>query len=133
MRRTRQSLLYLFLVWILALMLVILFDYYQNISFRKYGYRAVRQIYVRLMRSLEQQDYQAYTIVNAKEIAEKIKRNLEDILPLYDGGPFVVIRHLLVAFVTLVAMLIINWKLMLAVSLVLPLYFISFILYQDRV
>jgi len=131
--KSLDTLIYLFLGWILALMLVILLDYYQNISFRKYGYRAVRQIYVRLMRSLEQQDYQAYTIVNAKEIAEKIKRNLEDILPLYDGGPFVVIRHLIVAFVTLIVMLIINWKLMLAVSLVLPFYFISLILYHDHI
>ena len=128
-----DTLIYLFLGWVLALMFVIILDYYQNISFRKYGYRAVRQIYVRLMRNLEQQDYQAYAIVNAKEIAEKIKRNLEDILPLYDGVPFMVIRHLLVSLVTLIVMLIINWKLMLAVSLVLPFYFISLIFYHDRI
>jgi ATP-binding cassette, subfamily B, bacterial PglK len=122
----------LFIVWSLSLLIIIILDYYQSIAFRKNGHRIVKQIYQRLINNLKYRDYLYYLKVNEKEEAENIKRNLEDILPLYSGIPFMLIRHVIVLFVTLIIMLVVNWRLMLSVSLVFPFYLISLNLYHNR-
>jgi len=127
-----QSIGQLFIAWSFSLFVVIILDYYQSIAFRKNGHRIVKQIYQRLINNFKYRDYQYSLKVNEKEEAENMKRNLEDILPLYGGIPFMLIRHVIVLVVTMIIMLIINWKLMLSISLVFPFYLISLNLYHNR-
>lgn len=127
-----QSIGQLFVAWSFSLLIVIILDYYQSIAFRKNGHRIVKQIYQRLIKNFKYREYKYYLKVNDKEEAENMKRNLEDILPLYGGIPFMLIRHGIVLVVTMIIMFIINWKLMLSISLVFPLYLISLNLYHNR-
>ncbi len=128
-----ETLSYLFGGWIVALLLIIILDYHQSILFRKTGLHLVSQIYARFLENLKHQSYHVYAQENAKENAEKIKRNLEDISPLYSGVPFMMLRHIIVAVVTFIIMSLVNWKLMLAISFVLPLYMLSMNLFHNRI
>ena len=128
-----RTLLYLFITWALAILSIIVLDYFQSTAFRVYGYHMVQRIFTSLISRSEKLPFSTYYRLNAKEEAEIMKRDLEDLQPLFSGVPFILVRHLMVAIITLIAMLIINMRLMMAISVVLPFYIISVFLFQQKI
>jgi ABC-type bacteriocin/lantibiotic exporter with double-glycine peptidase domain len=130
--KLRWMLLFL-LGWILALCVVVILEYVQNILFRKYGNKVIIKIFDSMINTYLNHNYQIWMIMDSRENTERIKRNLEDLLPLVSGAPFVLIRHILVICITIMMLIVINWQLTLVVSLLIPLYCLSFLLYNTDI
>ena len=120
-------------VWILAMVLVGVIEYFQKNLFCRNGQILLKDIYRKLVRKHLSGGMQLWLDVNAKEAADQLKKDCEDIFPLLSGLPIQLLRHIVVGQAAVMIMTIINWQLSLAVFLLLPFYLLGMVILSDQI
>ena len=128
-----REILMLMLTWMLASFLVIVLEYFQNNQFRKYGDMVAGILYNQKIERSLHQDYLEWHKNDAKKSADIIKRDVEDMHPLLCGIPFIMIRHVIVSLVCLIVIIFVNWKLSLAVAVLIPLYLLGYFILDEEI
>jgi len=120
-------------VWLFALCLVLCLDYFQVQYLKRYGIKVSLSVYGILVSRQFHLDYENWIDQNAKKTSDLIKRNMEDLMPLISGVPFMLIRHLCIMIIGSILLVSINWRLSVAVGVLLPFYVIAYVLFDKDI
>jgi len=128
-----KAIFVIMMAWFISLVLISLLDYYQGIAFRKYGNYVLSHLHSKIIEHYNQKSYDTWATQNSKMIAEEIKKDIEDLNPVISGDILLLIRHLLIIFITIILLIIINWKLFCSVALLFPGYIINHFLWDNKI
>lgn len=126
------SFLLIMLGWLASIILVSFFEYYIRISFKKFDIEVLSKFHSNLVKNKSQLSFKDWVEQNSKEIADEIKKDLEDINSLLPGSVFPLFRNFILICITFFIMIFINWQLTIAVTLLIPIFLIAFMLWDNE-
>lgn len=126
------SLLLIMLGWLASIILVSFFEYYIRIAFKKFDIEVLSKFHSNLVKNKSQLSFKDWVEQNSKEIADEIKKDLEDITSLLPGSVFPLFRNFILICITFFIMIFINWQLTIAVMLLIPIFLITYKLWDNE-
>lgn len=121
------------LAWMSASVLAAILEYIHNDRFRRYGDHVASLIFGQKFGFCLSQEFVAWKNTDAKKTADMIKKDIEDIYPLLCGLPFKMIRHALVGSIGIAMIVYINFKLALAIAILVPFYILTYLFRNDSI
>jgi len=126
------SLLLIMLGWLASIILVSFFEYYIRITFKKFDIEVLSKFHSNLVKNKSQLSFKDWVEQNSKEIADEIKKDLEDINLLLPGSVFPLFRNVILICITFFIMIFINWQSTIAVMLLIPIFLITYKLWDNE-
>jgi ABC-type bacteriocin/lantibiotic exporter with double-glycine peptidase domain len=118
--------------WFISIIIVVLLEYFQQNSFRKYSNRTLSIIYKRIVEYQYQKPFSIWLNQNSKESAAETMNDLQALVPIIGGGFFTIIRHVTILVITVILLFSINWKLTLGISVLIPFFMLNFFLWKSK-
>jgi len=122
----------LLVAWSITFVIFAIIEYWQTVSLKKYGSKVVRDLHAKIVFIIMKRKQTISSLVNSKELSQKISKELDDFFPLVSGNLINYIRNIIILVSSLLALFIINYKLALLICILFPFFLINFLIGRKK-
>lgn len=136
LKKTEQvnffGLLITLLLWLFVLIIVVSLEYIYKLQILKNGHSGLLAIHQDIIIAKQQQSFIDWVNKNSKEEAHSVIKTLDDIFLLFSGELISFVVNILTIIIVSILLFYINWKLSIAVSILLPAFAINYIIWKKE-